>query len=123
MAKNFNKKIYMKRKLILPALIVLCLLGIQACDKDETIVRTHEVVGNALIEAHKTARRAHDAKLISDGKYKQICASLRRASVLYSASCDALKLCIDSKENNYMELSTQIGVISADVMEWVWEKE
>lgn len=111
----------MIRKLILPVFI-LFVLSLPAC-KDESIIKTHEIVGENLIEAHKAARRAHDAKLISDGKYKQITASLRRASTIYSASCDALKLWIDSKENNYMELATQIGVISTDVVEWIGEKE
>lgn len=112
----------MKRKLILSALLILCLIGIQAC-KDETIVKTHEIVGHGLIEAHKMARKYHDAELISDGKYRQITASLRRASVLYSASCDALKLYINGKDNDYLEIISQISIISSDVVEWLGEKE
>lgn len=111
----------MKRKLILPVFI-LFVVSLSAC-KDENIVAIHEAVGKGLIETHKMARRAHDAKLISDGKYRQITASLRRASVLYSASCDALKLYIDGKENDYAKIAGQIGIISADVMEWIGEKE
>ena len=111
----------MKRKLILPILI-LFVLSLQAC-KDESIVAIHESVGKGLIEAHKTTRRSHNAKLMTDGKYRQICASLRRASVLYSASCDALKLYVDGKDNNYAEIASQIRIISADVMEWIGEKE
>ena len=111
----------MKRKLIIPVFILFVLL-LPAC-KDESIVAFHESVGKGLIEAHKTARSAHDAKLMTDVKYKQICASLRRASVLYSASCDALKLYIDDKENSYAEIAGQISIISADVVEWIGEKE
>ena len=123
----------MKRKLILPILI-LFVLSLQAC-KDESIVAIHESVGKGLVEAHKTARRAHDAKLMTDGKYRQICASLRRASVLYSASCDALKYYVNKNDpntilvvvpvenKNYMEIMTQIRIISADVVEWIGEKE
>ena len=43
--------------------------------------------------------------------------------MLYSASCDALKLYIDDKENSYAEIAGQISIISADVVEWIGEKE